>query len=1015
MKSTEPRGRPISLVFGGDVNLGRRQHRISAERGYDDALGRLVELQTADLVLVNLECVVSTCGEPNTKKGEKGPYFFRARPEMLNILRRAGVDAVTLANNHSVDYGEIALIDQLSWLQHFGIAAGGAGQDFKAAWKPMLLKRGNVSIAVMSIDFTQPSFAAAQQVAGTAYLDPKAESAWVKALSDQVQGARKCAQVVLACVHWGMNWAAEPTAEKRKLGCALIDAGFDAVLGTSAHVLQGIELYKGRPILHDAGDLLFDSKGKPPDGGLFRLFIDGDGVAQIDFIPTHVGFGFTRVQEGDTAEQACEAFARQCEELGTTLVRGTQPGTRSLGLRRGVGLYAPPQSPAKSRDQDQMSVDVDPAPWEVAAIPPEIDRLDIEFGVQRLLGIRILADQVISRQMIWVESFWRFVQQDEVDWRIDLQLRPKDKAQPCWGGGMDHDPCDWMVPISRARTNRIYRDFFGLRPPPSKELMDCELILHVSLVNGAQKIGPVALPQYVVRVKPGVQVRDADQAQWSKVTADLNLAADQLYSALTTLRALDPSRLADAIANTRRRAPDRYRVLSGALAASIAEWDAPNPADKVSLLLACQGLDAGSTEMAAQVAPLFAALSLDRLSSLFRSHFPANVQIFRVLLDAYLNGDLNLRFGPRALFKLAAISYIHASDAQFQRLMSSLHDKYILAHDAPNNSPQKSIWRVSTKHSRTMAASGVEQKLSAGRKRLKIALCVSGQMRAFQVAWPTWSNLGIFDHDVDVYVHTWRNVGWKFPNPQTGNGTERAFAHPPFRQAYLRCGTLYGAKAMWAAYPSFMQALARDCGQIDEAQLHTVYGKNAIICIEEESADGFGHDPKNQHKMFYKIHAAHEMARQSGISYDLFVRIRPDRAVRNPSARIDLHEIAMVSLNEGCIFGESARISNAMYVDDQFAMGALKAMDCYANTRAIQQQACREGWYGFTPALVPHLSLAQSLFFQGVRVKSLPGIRLGPIVGDAPLSREAILELLMRDIGGPPRNRMDEILVESLS
>src|SRR5690606_34650243 len=113
------------IAWGGDVNLGRRLHYCAAS-GQGPVLD-VPALREADLAIVNLECVVSRIGRLGIRKGEAGPYYFRARPEMLGVLREAGVDVVTTANNHSGDYGPEALMDQERWLAAAGIGAAGAG------------------------------------------------------------------------------------------------------------------------------------------------------------------------------------------------------------------------------------------------------------------------------------------------------------------------------------------------------------------------------------------------------------------------------------------------------------------------------------------------------------------------------------------------------------------------------------------------------------------------------------------------------------------------------------------------------------------------------------------------------------------------------------------------------------------------------------------------------------------------------------------------------------------------
>lgn len=129
MNRDDQTAKPVTIAWGGDVNIGRRFHYRFRHAHGRDALARIMPLVEADLRIVNLECVVATCGEECVDKGERSSYYFRARPEMLETLLRGGVDLVTTANNHSGDYGPVALVEQAAWLDMAGIGHAGAGRN----------------------------------------------------------------------------------------------------------------------------------------------------------------------------------------------------------------------------------------------------------------------------------------------------------------------------------------------------------------------------------------------------------------------------------------------------------------------------------------------------------------------------------------------------------------------------------------------------------------------------------------------------------------------------------------------------------------------------------------------------------------------------------------------------------------------------------------------------------------------------------------------------------------------
>ncbi|WP_172839860.1 CapA family protein, partial [Variovorax paradoxus] len=333
-----------TVAWGGDVNLGRRQHfRMHELGGARRMLGDIAALRDADLRIVNLECVVATTGEQGVDKGEAGPYYYRARPEMLAVLTEAGIGMVATANNHSGDYGAEALLEQRAHLDAAGIAHAGTGRTLEAALRPAFRSAGGVRVALFSLDATQPRFAATAERAGAAWLPLDDPAAWTAELAPRIEAARREADVVLVAVHWGANLETEPTAAEIAVGHAIVDAGADAVLGTSAHVLQGIEVYRGRPILHDAGDLLFDSvRNDLGDSGVFTLALGLHGVEAVVFTPVGVGYGFSRQLAGAEAEALGARFAAQCHALGTELAVA-RDGRCTLRL-------SPPQRPVFQAD-----------------------------------------------------------------------------------------------------------------------------------------------------------------------------------------------------------------------------------------------------------------------------------------------------------------------------------------------------------------------------------------------------------------------------------------------------------------------------------------------------------------------------------------------------------------------------------------------------------------------------------------------------------------------------------------
>ncbi len=480
------------VLWGGDVNLGRRQHYMAAQLGMHRVLAPVRAIARADLSIVNLECVVATGGRRGVPKGEGGPYYLRARPEMLEVLTAAGVDLVTTANNHAGDYGPEALREHLQWLDRVGLAQTGSGIDLEAALAPAILPAGSYNVAVFSIDATQPRFAARADAAGSAHLSLDDTAPWMDCLAPRIAKAREQAHVVFVAVHWGVNHSTQPSANQSAVGRAIIDAGADAVLGASAHVLNGIELHNGRPIIHDAGDLLFDARRKDGgDGGVFELEIGANGVERVVFVPVAVGFGQSIQRHGPSAKAAAERYIARCAALGAHL-QCRADGSASIDLAPAARKTAERALASPVRYDLRALHMLRPVPPDaVCSAVPQAALLStpLRLGPLTLLGVQAQPqDPITRRRSIWVETFWTCEQSVPRDHRIDVRAIPIGaSAMPAWGLGMDHDPCDWQVPTSHWQPGVIYRDYCPLRPPELKDLVNGRMQLEVALVLQRQR------------------------------------------------------------------------------------------------------------------------------------------------------------------------------------------------------------------------------------------------------------------------------------------------------------------------------------------------------------------------------------------------------------------------------------------------------------------------------------------------------------------------------------------------
>jgi poly-gamma-glutamate capsule biosynthesis protein CapA/YwtB (metallophosphatase superfamily) len=297
----------LKLGLAGDTMLGRKVAEAIGEHGPDAVVADEVVAvaHEADLLVLNLECCISDRGEP--WPDPRKPFFFRAPPAATEVLTRLGVDCVTLANNHALDYGADALLDTLAHLRAAGIRYVGAGVDVAAARAPVTLQADGLRVAVLGCADHPQDYAAGPATPGIAYgLD------WVgSAIADAE------ADAVVVTPHWGPNMTSEPHPRIRSAAAELRAAGATLVAGHSAHVFHGVE---GR-ILYDLGDFLddyaVDRELRNDLGLLFLVELDRAGPVRLEAVPLGLEFCHTRLAAGEEAEWICGRFTAACRRLGT--------------------------------------------------------------------------------------------------------------------------------------------------------------------------------------------------------------------------------------------------------------------------------------------------------------------------------------------------------------------------------------------------------------------------------------------------------------------------------------------------------------------------------------------------------------------------------------------------------------------------------------------------------------------------------------------------------------------------
>ncbi len=274
----------ITINFIGDVSLADNWYIAPKydERG-KKVLGILSEevvneLTTSTLSIANNEFTISNRGEKMPGK----QYTFRAKPERLDIYKEMGIDLVTIANNHVYDFGKNAFLDMLDTLDTYKMPHIGAGKNINDASTPYYFIINGYKIAFVNANRSEKNImtpAATETEPGVLRCyDPTI-------FKELITKTKKESDYVIALIHWGKEDHHELEQVQIDTSKEYIDSGADLIVGTHAHVLQGIDFYKDKAIIYNIGDFIFNDEDK--DTMIYKLTIDNEGVFKHQIIPAH--------------------------------------------------------------------------------------------------------------------------------------------------------------------------------------------------------------------------------------------------------------------------------------------------------------------------------------------------------------------------------------------------------------------------------------------------------------------------------------------------------------------------------------------------------------------------------------------------------------------------------------------------------------------------------------------------------------------------------------------------------
>jgi poly-gamma-glutamate capsule biosynthesis protein CapA/YwtB (metallophosphatase superfamily) len=285
----------------GDVMLAGRWAATIRKAGYESPFSAVAaELRSGDITIANLESPIARGGSEYTEK----KFRFRAEPEIAAALKRSGINLVTLANNHSMDFGGEALAETLMHLENAGIAWIGAGVNLDEARKMALYTIKGKKIAFLGYSLTQPvEFFASRYRPGTT---PGFEKIFV----EDIGRARQQADFVIVSFHWGTEGKKGVQSYQQVAAHKAIDAGADVIIGHHPHILRGIERYKTGIVFYSLGNFTFASKSRSADASVvIRLRLNDDKreaeLLPLDILHHRVGFQPQRVS-GRQADEVIE-------------------------------------------------------------------------------------------------------------------------------------------------------------------------------------------------------------------------------------------------------------------------------------------------------------------------------------------------------------------------------------------------------------------------------------------------------------------------------------------------------------------------------------------------------------------------------------------------------------------------------------------------------------------------------------------------------------------------------------
>ena len=319
LKKDNSRKKIVWIGAVGDMMLARGIDKTllrdgQGTQGLSNIFGSTLPiLKNTDFLMGNLECVASLKGKKAKKR-----YHFHFNPLALKEIREAGFRYVSLADNHSLDYGPEGFRDALKNLRDENIGFSGAGSNLKEASRPFDVKIGSEKLRIYSAGaypvesggFDGRNFTASENSPGILWADKYFLNLLTSTVSD------KTFDIVM--VHGGREWTSVPTEKQKKLYRSMIDRGADLVIGSHPHYLQGLEVYRQKLIAYSLGNFIFPGMEGTAHGEesiILKAGLYHGSLIYINIYPVVIHGSHTRLAKNSSIKKR---FLRLTEALNST-------------------------------------------------------------------------------------------------------------------------------------------------------------------------------------------------------------------------------------------------------------------------------------------------------------------------------------------------------------------------------------------------------------------------------------------------------------------------------------------------------------------------------------------------------------------------------------------------------------------------------------------------------------------------------------------------------------------------